>query len=408
MKKRDSWVGLVLLWVIGTALVACEPPHAGTDCIYPIQEEGMYGYIGPHGDMVIPPQFAYTMPFAEGLGAVNVGGTPSGRDMPTDGKWGFINAQGAFVINPKFDSPPQSAPPYIPEALGKIRHEGYVFSEGLAPVIKDGKWVYIDQYGQIRLSPDQGMPELAAARGFTDGLANVLINGRWGYLDKTGRIVIGPQFLYPADFQQNYALVVTDKLKWILINKKGERILPEYRIVSNFYEGKAGLMGDLKGVPENQEKLLRYWFTDTLGVRIPDEPQFDAVGHFGDGLCPVLVGSEAAETMYSYPGLLRAAKRIGGKWGYVRVDGSYAFLPTFTEAKSFHYERASVRKGAYWGYMDIYGTMLTDFEFRYASDFDSCGVAKVQLGPTHNDYDGFFAYLDRDGELIWIEKKLPY
>lgn len=408
MKKREFWSKVILMLAMGGLFTACDPPHAGTDCLYPIRAGGQYGYMGPHGDVVVPAQFAYTMPFAEGLGAVNVGGTPTGRDMPTDGKWGFIDAHGAFIINPKFDPPPQAAAPYIPEALGQIRHEAYVFSEGLAPVIKDGEWVYIDSYGNIRLSKDTGMPDLSAARGFTAGLANVLINGRWGYMDKTGRLVIGPQFIYPADFHEGHALVVTDKLQWILINQYGKRILPEYRIISNFYEGKAGLMGDLKGVPENKEELLRYWFTDSLGVRIPDEPQFDAVGHFGSGLCPVLVGSEAAETTYSYPGLLKAAKRIGGKWGYIRVDGSYAFLPTFTEAKSFHYERAAVRKGQYWGYMDIYGGMLTDFEFRYASDFDSCGVARVQLGPAHNDYDGYFAYLDDSGELVWIEEKLPY
>lgn len=395
-------------------LAGCGLTPTETDCLYPIREGRLYGYMNVSGTTVIGPQFAYAMKFAEGVAAVNVGGTPGGRDMPADGKWGFIDRTGQFVINPKFDAPPTVAAPYNPTEYGKIRHKSYVFSEGLAAVVKDGKWVYIDHGGLINI-PEVGSPlRFDAARAFQEGLANVMVNGRWGYIDKFGEFVIQPQYLFPADFQEGYALVVTQegnqKLDWIVIDKRGKVCHADQRVVTNFYGGIAAIMGDFRKVNESQNDRMQFWFTDSKGIRFPEEPQFDDVGHFGDGLCPVLVGSEPSEETYSYRyELIRSAKRIGGKWGYIRQDGSMAFVPTFSRARSFSQGIAAVRNDQQlWAYMDLSGSYLSSFEFRFASDFDTCGIATVQLGPSHNEFDGHFAYVDQSGEIIWIEKSLPY
>ena len=405
MNKRQS---IWLLMILGSVLLlGCGSPH-GADCLYPFREGNLYGYLGPDGSVVVPAQFAYTMPFQEGMGAFNVGGNTVGRDMPTDGKWGFINSKGQIVINPKYTSPPVSALPFVPEALGRIRHQGYMFSDSLAGVIKEGEWVFIDPRGNIVISEGGNTPRFAAVRTFKEGLANVMVNNRWGYMEKSGRMAIPAQFLYPADFQEGYALVITDDLSWIVIDKHGNRVLPEYRIVTNFYEGIAAVMGDFKGVPENVDQVLRFWFVDTSGIRIPEEPQFDDVGHYGGGLCPVLVGSEKSEEKNTYPGLVRAAKRIGGKWGYIRRDGSFGIVPSFDGARSFHKGLAAVRKGDLFAYINVAGEYVTEFEFRFAGDFDECGIAVVQLGPSHNDFDGHFGYMNTSGEVIWIEADLPY
>ncbi len=409
MRLSHMWLGLVLL--LSGLPMSCMPDASEDNCLFPVREGQMYGFANANGKVKIPPQFAYTLPFAEGLGAFNVGGKPAGRDMPSDGKWGFVNVLGEIVINPKFDSPPVKGMPYVTESAGKVLHDAYVFSEGWAAVIKDGRWVYIDARGEIVLDQTANGRRFDALRAFREGLANVMVDGRWGYMDKGGRFLLDPQFLLPADFQEGHALVVLDdngRKNWILINKAGKRVLPEYRIVSNVYDGVVAVMGDLKGVPERDGHELRYWFSDTSGIRVPEEPQFDLVGHFGEGLCPVLVGSEPSKERESFRDLSQAARRIGGQYGYIRRNGTFAFIPTFDDAKSFHQGLAAVKKEDYWAYMNAFGEYVTEFEFRWAGDFNACGIAKVQLGPAHNDYDGHFAYLSLNGDLVWIEQDLPY
>ncbi len=57
-------------------------------------QSGKYGYIDKQGHYVVNPQFDDAKQFSEGLAAVRIG------DYRT-GKWGFIDIQGHYVINPQ-------------------------------------------------------------------------------------------------------------------------------------------------------------------------------------------------------------------------------------------------------------------------------------------------------------------
>jgi len=57
------------------------------------------------------------------------------------------------------------------------------------PVLKDGKWGYIDTTGKVVIQP-----QFVKARFFREGLAAVMVGIKWGYIDTTGKIVIQPQF----------------------------------------------------------------------------------------------------------------------------------------------------------------------------------------------------------------------
>ena len=61
--------------------------------------DGKWGYINKSGIYVIAPQFDGTRPFSEGLAVVWIGGDGLGRG----GKWGYIDTQGAVVIPLQFD-----------------------------------------------------------------------------------------------------------------------------------------------------------------------------------------------------------------------------------------------------------------------------------------------------------------
>ena len=90
--------------------------------LFPIEQNGRWGYINRTGQVVILPQFEEAAAFSEGLAAVEA-----------NGKWGFVDENGKLVIEPQFSG-------------------AYEFSEGLARVQVGGdkyglygKWGFIDQ-----------------------------------------------------------------------------------------------------------------------------------------------------------------------------------------------------------------------------------------------------------------------
>lgn len=58
-----------------------------------VQRRSRWGFMDATGAFVIEPQFAEAKAFTEGLAAVR-----------SAGKWGYVNAQGAFAIPPRFGS----------------------------------------------------------------------------------------------------------------------------------------------------------------------------------------------------------------------------------------------------------------------------------------------------------------
>ena len=124
--------------------------------------------------MVIEAQYINATIFQDGLAPV--------QSTENKRKWGYINVEGEFEIEPKFEM-------------------ASYFSEGVAPVyIGDelaGEWSYIDQKGNIVFT----LPEEYSYPGsFSEGLATFVWEekegeGAFGYLDKKGDVVIDPILL---------------------------------------------------------------------------------------------------------------------------------------------------------------------------------------------------------------------
>lgn len=65
-----------------------------------------------------------------------------------------------------------------------------LFTQGLVQACTDGKWGYVDKEGNYVINP-----QFDAAYTFSDnGLAVVEVNNKYGYIDKKGNYVINPQF----------------------------------------------------------------------------------------------------------------------------------------------------------------------------------------------------------------------
>ncbi|EDO9033655.1 WG repeat-containing protein [Campylobacter coli] len=124
-----------------------------------VKIDGQWSFLDKNGEFVIEPKFDGVGNFSEGLAAVGL-----------NGKWGFIDKNGEFAIKPKFD-------------------DIWDFREGLARVELNGKYGFMDKNGKIVIEP-----KFDSIGSFREGLAKVGLNGKYGFIDKSGEFVIEPIF----------------------------------------------------------------------------------------------------------------------------------------------------------------------------------------------------------------------
>ncbi len=164
---------------------------------------GRWGYVDAAGKVAINPQFDKADVFSEGLACVKLGGgAPGPFDDPRPwspfnggggGRYGYINSEGKFIINPQFD-------------------DAGTFSGGLAAV-KLGHWGFIDKTGKVVINP-----QFDEAGSFSEGLAVIKMGGHFGYTDTGGKMVINPQFDRALPFSEGLAGVRSGG-KWGFVDK---------------------------------------------------------------------------------------------------------------------------------------------------------------------------------------------
>jgi hypothetical protein len=149
-----------------------------------VRKNGLWGYIDTRGTFVIPPRFSYISPFDSGRAVV------SERDDPSR----IIDTTGRFVTGKTY--------PWMSR-----------YSEGLA-FVQEGegfqRFRCIDIQGETVLSPDK-LTGLHWASDFEQGLALVLSEEKYGYINRSGDVVIKPQFVQAEDFSSNLARIATRK-----------------------------------------------------------------------------------------------------------------------------------------------------------------------------------------------------
>jgi hypothetical protein len=254
---------------------------------------------------------------------------------------------------------------------------------GLYPVVKDGKWGYIDSGGKVVIEL-----QFSRALDFHDGLARVArfeagdvygANARWGYIDKTGKVVIEPQFSEAvsatpsrlADFAEGLAFVVLNG-KTVCIDKSGKVVfeVPADLIVqSPFSDGLAHI---------SQRVGTKSGYMDKTG-KVAIELQYDYALEFAEGLAGV---------------------KVGDKFGYIDRTGKMVIEPQFSEIRSFSDGMAlastdAIEYGKKFGYIDKTGKMVTEAQFEFDSQPFKEGLAFVRISPA-----GKYGYIDKAGKFV--------
>ncbi len=269
-----------------------------------------------------------------------------------DGRWGFIDAAGRVVIQPRFERAER-------------------FSEGLAAVQDGETRGYVDRTGALVLVP-RYQPAATLHRRFADGRAVVKEGQRYGYIDRGGRLVIPARYLAAEDFSEGLAMVC-DERTCGYVDRSGRGVLGP-----GFMGGqpvKEGLAVAVLAMSMGRQRVALH---DLRRGRVPGE--FEGAGERSEGLVPV---------------------RLAGRWGFLDVEGRGAITPRFAAAGEFHGGLAPVTEEASGrcGYVDRRGVLVIPARFRACRPF-SGHLARVDLAETETDRERP-AFVDARGAVAF-------
>lgn len=307
--------------------------------LYPIEENGKWGYIDSSGKTVIEPQFKTAHEFLEGFAFVE---TNSGSVL-------LLDAAGKTIkeVPGVYD---------IQEGVGWVGYSGLVDKEG----------------NLIQLSTT-----FDEARPFCNGVAwvnvggywyeDLFVDGKWGLVDRSGRILIEPRFDHVQDFREERAFVEVG-LRWGVIDKSGEFIVePHLLHGQDFHEGLAWV------VPAERDKrdLLDKWgLIDSTG-KVIIAYKYSSAKNFSGGVA--LVGIVSNEMRIEGGGA-----QFEFRFGLIDRSDNFLVQPVFAGARDFSEGVAWVRPNDRYGLIDRAARFIIEPAYDYAEDFAS-GVAWARV-----------------------------
>lgn len=236
-------------------------------------------------------------------------------------------------------------------------------------------------------SGQQAIPQkFKTAFAFSEGLAPVSKDGKkFGYINPKGEVIIPFIYEYIRPFVNGTASVGFSKEiegktveQYFIINKKGEKI-------SDIF--------DYIGLRENKNELLmpakrgeKYGFINGKGeIKIPFI--------FDDFRNDIECIKDATDHL--------VAVIQNGKWGFVDVssaEGKIVVYPKYKYVSNFVFSRAIVNDGTGLYYIDKNGNKVTD-KYMSATPFNASGYAMVK---PFNETDPTIRYIiDKNGGIIF-------
>lgn len=239
-----------------------------------------------------------------------------------NGKAGFKDQSGKIIIAPKYDD-------YRTKDATRAK------DDEVYRVAINEKWGLIDGKTGKELTP----LKYEKINAFSDGLAGVLLDLKWGFIDKNGKEVFPLKYDEPSadgvyglgyDFYDGIA-VVSIGYKYGVIDKTGKEIVPfKYHSIGEFSEGMASIrLAD------------KFGFVNKSGKEIVPA-KYDDVQRFEDGFAKV---------------------SLAGKWGTIDKTGKQVIAVKYDDIHDFNRGLACVGIGDNYGYVDTTGKEVIPLKF---------------------------------------------
>ncbi len=279
-----------------------------------VREKGKFGYINKEGTFVIEPKFKQAKSFSNGVALVLV------KD-----KWGYILPNGEWAIEPQFDG-------------------GKKFNSeiGIVRVKKD--WIYINKKGErLKFAISDKL------YNFNDGVAFIRKPSGIGVINTKGEVVIEPKYKIIKKFKNGYARFCTHADLWGIINTKGDIIIkPVYKKIGNY----------VNNIARVTNSDLTQGLVSTEGLIVI--PEVQKIWDFNEN-----------ESL--------AMARKNDKIGFINARGEWVITPQFKKAKSFVNGYAGVFNDKYWGVIDSTGKLILDYQYRDVDYFSKDGLLPVKF-----------------------------
>ncbi len=296
-------------------------------------------------------------------------------------------------------SPQGEAVPAAIQVPGGFGKKGELY-----PVLKGGKYGYIDGTGKMVIEPRYTM-----ASRFSEDLALVLLpdKKKCGYINHEGKLEIEARFDGCGPFSEGFAAVKIGK-KTGLINKKGDLVVdPAFERIGRFHDGLAAAVV----VRESQGlQVADGGYIDTKG-KFVIAPQFDPnLTAFSEGVAGVRhVGqmwsfidrNDKAVVAPKYFMVGQFSDGLAGvmdeksKWGFIDKTGKMVIPSKFQFVQQFSDGLAGVYTipAKKWGFIDKTGTMVISEQFDNVQPFED-GIALVRVGNKAG-------YINKEGKYVW-------
>lgn len=267
------------------------------------EEEGrLCGFMNGEGKQIIKCTYEYVGPYNEGLAIVIKGG-----------KYGFIDKLGN-------------------ERIPCVYEGATDFHEGRAVVEKNEKYGMIDRNNRLLLP--FSYEEIGE---MSEGLVYVSKGDLYGYADLNGNLVIPEKFTEAFDFNDGAAKVQSGE-KYGMINRDGQFVIrPEFEDLTPITDSL--MLCEING----RSGLL------TRNGTVVIEPIYEQMGAFSDGLALVSHGDTVEYINYA---------------GEVKISKGYKTYPNFLMKGEFRQGAAIVinKKGKY-GKINTYGNIVTELQY---------------------------------------------